>query len=284
MMFNDGGFKHFKLIKEMQDRYSNLFPNPLKELVNTQRQLMNSIVPIIDIPSPIERIINSDLFSWINKIQELSLELENNPEVQFIIITDLERLNIELSNNYNEALITDIPDIDIVQKEDIIDVNLRPYLERLNIDNLWIGANYALNSNINDNPDKLRHCLVSIRTILEHLINEKLASNRLLSESPMFERKFQKFREGRVELEKINIPRKDRIKYFSSKIEFGTLDEFTVDDIDFVYDCYSVLCDIHNPFISMTENQVRCLKMKTGVIIWLLAYLYEIIEKGENQI
>lgn len=281
---NSGIPENLRFIKEIQDRYSNLVPAPLRKLAESKKKFINSIVPTIDIPSPVKDLFNSDFFGWINEIQTISSYLENNPEVQFIIITDLERLNIETSATFNEVLKSDIPDIDINQKEKVINDNLLPYLEKLNIDSLWIGANYALNTNVNENPDKLRHCLTSVRTILEYLINEKLAPNSLLSLSPMFEKEFSKYHRGITPLEKVVIPRKDKIKYFTSKIEFGVLDEFTIKDIDFIYDCYSVLCDIHDPFISMTENQVRCLKMKTGIILWLFAYLNEIIEKGAKNI
>lgn len=271
-------------IKSIQKTYSNLVPKGIFEMAQRQRKLIESVSPTLDfikdIASPIDDIMNSDFFKWAEKISQLSNRLENNPELQFIIITDLERLNIETSNNFKEVLITDIPDVNIEQKEETLNRNLIPYLQKLKLDGLWMGAEYALNTDIQINPDKLRHSLVSIRTILEYLIDQKLAPNSLLAISPSFEREFRNYHTGKTELNKITISRKDKIKYFTNKIEFGILDEFTLKDIDFICGCYSTLCDLHEPLISLTENQVRSLKLKTGITIWLLAYLNEIIENG----
>lgn len=75
------------------------------------------------------------------------------------------------------------------------------------------------------------------------------------------------------------IKRADKIKYFTSKIQFGILEDFTKNEIQYVCDCYSILCNIHQPNIGITENQVRSLKVKTGITIWLLAYINKILEK-----
>ena len=50
-------------------------------------------------------------------------------------------------------------------------------------------------------------------------------------------------------------------------------------EIQYVCNCYSVLCNVHQPNIGLTENQVRSLKVKTGITIWLLAYLYDILKE-----
>lgn len=264
--------------------YSNLVPKGIFEMAERQQKLIESISSTLDfvkdITSPVDNLLNSGFFKWAEEINQLSIKLENNPELQFIIITDLERLNIETSNNFREVLTTDIPDLDIEQKEETLNKNLIPYLQRLGVDGLWLGAEYALKTDIQNNPDKLRHSLVSIRTILEYLIDRKLAPNSLLATEPLFEKEFRKYHEGKIDIDKITIPRRNKIKYFTSKIEFGVLDEFTLADIDFICGCYGTLCDLHEPFLSLTENQVRCLKLKTGITIWLLVYLYEIIENG----
>lgn len=281
-MLSDKGIP--KYIESIQKMYSNLVPKGIFEMAERQQKLIESISSTLDfvkdITSPIDNLLNSGFFKWAEEISQLSVRLENNPELQFIIITDLERLNIETSNNFREVLTTDIPDLDIEQKEDVLNSNLIPYLKRLEIDSLWLGAEYALKTDIQDNPDKLRHSLVSVRTILEYLIDRKLAPNSLLATVPLFEKEFRNYHAGKTDLNKISIPRKDKIKYFTSRIELGVLDEFTLKDIDFICGCYSTLCDLHEPFISLTENQVRCLKLKTGITIWLLAYLNEIIENG----
>jgi hypothetical protein len=142
---------------------------------------------------------------------------------------------------------------------------------------LWIGASKVLESA--SNPDRLRHCLISLRTILEHLIEDKLAPTSELKDNPKFRKQFKQYHLGNQKIEFVKIKRADKIKYFASKIEFGIIEEFTKNEIQYVCDCYSILCNIHQPNIGITENQVRSLKVKTGITIWLLAYINKIIEE-----
>lgn len=58
----------------------------------------------------------------------------------------------------------------------------------------------------------------------------------------------------------------------------GTLEEFTKNEIQYVCNCYSILCNVHQPNVGLSENQVRSLKVKTGITIWLLLYLYDFLE------
>ena len=70
-----------------------------------------------------------------------------------------------------------------------------------------------------------------------------------------------------------------KIEYFTSQFEFRMLEDFTKNEIKYVSDCYSILCNVHQPDVGITENQVRSLKVKTGITIWLLTYLNEIISE-----
>lgn len=79
----------------------------------------------------------------------------------------------------------------------------------------------------------------------------------------MFQKEFKKHFLGRQKIEFVKINREKKIKYFTSKIKFGMLGEFTKNEIQYVCDCYSILCNVHQPNIGMTENQVRILKVKT---------------------
>ncbi len=262
----------------MKERFSNMVPDRLRELRDRQQKIINKISPVINLGSTIKDFYNSDILQYIQSIGDRIRDIENNPELQFIVITDLERLNIESTNTWNEILVTDIPDVDIEQKEKILNENLIPYLDRLNLTDLWNGAEFALQSDVEQNPDKFRHCLVSLRTLLEYLIETKLAPNELLSESPSFNSDFKKCGTDKAKIDRVKIKRKRRIEYFTNKIQFGMIGDFTVNDIDCICECYAVLCEVHNPFITLSENQVRCLKMKTGIILWFLTYIDEIIE------
>jgi hypothetical protein len=222
-----------------------------------------------------ENLNNSGLYETFRKVGENIRNLENNPELQFGIISDLEILSLKSTEQLNSSLSEDYIDEKISNTENILNRNLLPYLEKLELDSLWLGANYALNSD--KNPDKLRHCLISLRTILEYIIDEKLAPKSELMNLEMFKKEFKDYHLGKETIEYVRIKRDKKIEYFTSKIKFGLLDEFAKKDIEFVCSCYTILCNIHQREIGVTENQVRILKVKTGITIWLLAYIYEII-------
>lgn len=95
----------------------------------------------------------------------------------------------------------------------------------------------------------------------------------------MFKNDFKKFHAGKKKIDFIKIKRDEKIEYFISKFEFGTLEEFTKNEIQYVCDCYSILCNVHQPNVGLTENQVRSLKVKTRITIWLLVYLYDFLEE-----
>lgn len=224
-----------------------------------------------------ENLNKSGLFETLKKVGETLRNLENNPELQFGFISDLEVLNLKSTEQLNASFSEDIIDDNISKTEIIIDRNLLPYLEKLKLDSLWLGANYALSSS--KNPDKLRHCLISLRTLLENIIDEKLAPKLELANLEMFKKEFKDYNAGNESIEFVRIKREKKIEYFTSKIKFGFLDEFTKKDIDFICNCYSILCNIHQPEVGITENQVRILKVKTGITVWLLAYIHEIINE-----
>lgn len=266
--------------------------NPLHESTNKIIEMQNRLTPVIptfdfpkfpsfnlpkiDIPS-FDGLFNNELLEKLKQIGNIGEKLKNNPELQFAFISNLEILNLTSAVELKESLISDLIDKDIKEKEEILNNNLIPYLENHNLQNLWVGATQVLESA--NNPDKLRQCLISLRTILEYLIDEKLAPIEELKNSDMFKNNFKKFHAGKKKIEFIKIKREEKIKYFISKFEFGTLEEFTKSEIQYVCDCYSILCNVHQPNVGLSENQVRSLKVKTGITIWLLVYLYNFLEE-----
>lgn len=104
-----------------------------------------------------------------------------------------------------------------------------------------------------------------------------LAPIEQLKDVAIFEKEFKKYKDGTQELDKVVLnSRKKKLEFFASQFEFGTLEDFTINEIKYICDCYSELCNIHQLDVGITENQVRSLKVKTGITIWLLAYLHEI--------
>ncbi len=263
-------------------KFSNqvyIIPEGVKRMIEIQEKFILNI-PIsnfakFDLPQ-YKPFINSELIEQIREISKIGERAVNNPELQFGFISDLEILNLKSAEELKESLLRDLTDDDIKEKEELLNINLLPYLENLEIESLWLGASQVLESK--SNPDRLRHCLISMRTILEYLIDEKLAPIDKLKDLEMFEPEFRKYHLGKKRIDQVRIKRERKIEYFTSMFEFGMLEDFTKKEIQYICDCYSILCNIHQPDIGITENQVRSLKVKTGITIWLLVYLHSILE------
>ncbi|WP_211208916.1 hypothetical protein [Cytophaga aurantiaca] len=268
---------------KIADRFS--LPESVRQIIETQNKF-KALLPKIDIPTynfpkfditEFKPFLNSELLENLRRIGNIGERLKNNPELQFGFITDLEILNLKSAEEFKESLVSDLTDEDIKAKEEILSENLVPYLKELGLENIWYGANFALEND--SNPDRLRHCLISLRTILEHLIDDILAPVEKLKNAEMFEKEFRKYKIGKQKLIHIRITREQKIEFFTSQIKFGMLDDFTKNEIKYVCDCYSILCNVHQPNVGITENQVRSLKVKTGITIWLLVYMNEIINE-----
>ncbi|BFM45149.1 hypothetical protein CFS9_37900 [Flavobacterium sp. CFS9] len=264
-------------IIEMQDKLKLAIPTfDFPKVDFPKVDFPNFVLPKIEIPK-FDNLFHDKLLETLKKISNIGENLKNNPELQFGFITDLEILNLKSAEELKESLVSDLTDIDIQEKEKILNDNLMPYLENHNLESLWIGATQVLESE--NNPDRLRQCLISLRTILEYLIDQKLAPLEKIKDEEMFKNNFKKYHLGKQNIELVKIKRAQKIEYFTSKFEFRTLEDFTKNEIQYVCNCYSILCNVHQPNIGLTENQVRSLKVKTGITIWLLMYLYDFLEK-----
>lgn len=272
---------------------SSRFADPISKMVANENKLRNqfrgfempdALKAVFEQQKMLNTLTNGFVrhFSVFDHLKKLTDALRSNPEIEFISVSELEILSVTSTSELVDSLEEGEPDEFISRKEELLDEFLLPYLERLELDYLWLGANHALNAT--ENPDRFRHTLVSLRTLLEVLIERELASNLELSTSPLFAKEFKNFHLGNEELDRVRIKRSKRIKYFTARIEFGILEEFTEKDIDFVCQCYEHLCRIHNADLGLTEHQVRVLKIKTGVTLWLLAYINEIVKSGNPSI
>jgi hypothetical protein len=257
-------------------------PAPMLNILEQQSKIIAKL-PVLNFPQ-----FNLPDYSYlqalnipdsIRRVAETIKCFRKNPETQFSFLTDFEILNISSTEELKETLTSDLPEDDIEEKETLLNDYLVPVLENMDLHNLWHGANYVINDT--SNPDRFRHCLTSLRTILEYLIDQKLSPKSELKDSDLFKREFKNYHAGKQDIEFVRVKRSKRIQYFTSKIDFFRID-FTRNDIEFICECYSILCNIHEPDIGITENQVRSLKVKTGITIWFLSHLYEIINKSEQ--
>lgn len=226
-----------------------------------------------------EKIINQSFIQSLNSISQKFVEINNNPEFHFEFLTNLEYLNLKSIDELNDNFISELEKNEIDKTEALLEKNLVPLLDNIELLDLWKGANYAVESK--ENPDRYRHCFISLRTLLESLIEIKLAPNDLLKDEEIFTNEFKKYHQGKTELRCIKISRKSRIEYFTSKLELGFV-EMTPIQIEYICECYTYLCDVHNPVIDLTENQVKSIKARTGITIWLLAYIYNILGRTEK--
>lgn len=280
----------FKKLLELTNSVSR-FSDPISKMLASENQRTKQF-KAFEMPSAFNELLQKQkivekfslgmtkTFSVFDQLKKLTDALHSNPELEFISISDLEIMSATSTSELVDSLEEDRADELILQKEELLDEFLVPYLERLELDYLWFGANHAMSAR--ENPDRFRHALVSIRTLLEVLIERELASNRELSIDPLFSKEFKNFHNGSESLDRVRVKRSKRIKYFTSKIEFGILEEFTESDINFVCQLYEHLCRIHEPHLSLIEHQVRVLKIKAGITLWLLAYINEIIKGSQN--
>ena len=139
-MLNTDLINSLKRFKEIQ----NLIPEALRATLDMAR-------PISDAMKLIEPIHN-------NFLKSLD-EIRNNPEFNFL----------RLVENHNFS------DDEIIKGLQIVEDNLNPILERLQVKHLWLGANFALNTSAEENPDRIRHFFISIRTLIEYFIETLLA-------------------------------------------------------------------------------------------------------------
>jgi hypothetical protein len=206
-------------------------PNPLLSTIN-------SISPFVEVINSWKLSLPD--FSWVNKLQK-------NPEIHFISIQE------ELNIAYN----SDKTIVGINNRLQQIDENIVPLLEELNICEIWKGALQSMRSK---NPDKIRHTLISMRTLLEYII-EKLAPKDQFNE-----------KDGKKR-------RKLQIKFIVNKVQFGLLVDFTSEDIETVLNCYVELCDVHKVPILISKNQTKILILKSGIIIWLFLSIYKLLNQ-----
>lgn len=267
-----------KALKMQSDLYKaatavNRFAAPLTTYSLIQAAIKRPVSFNWSLKAEILTAYSDPKISVLNSLQQIHHLFTKNPELEFISVSDLELLSLKSSEEFINVIENDEEDETLSYKETLLEDVLTPYLDALEISSLWHGANSALKAA--DNPDRLRQTLVSLRSLLECLIDYVLAPNSELMNSNMFTKEFKKYHEGKKTLSEVKITRKRKLSFIGSKFEFKLLDGLTEKDLNFIDRIYETLCNLHQPDIGLSENQVRALKVKTGITIWLLAYIDE---------
>jgi len=234
--------------------------------------------------------LSTELFSYstdfkrkLQQIQEALKSAKNDPEYLFDEVADLNLLSLELDEALCASLEEEIdPEEYIKDTEQIIRNNITELLDKFEMKRLWQGANYACEVSREDNPDKVRHCLISLRTMIEHILEKLLAPDEIVREWDEFEILFIEYLKNRgikndESAKSVKVSRKIRIKYISSRFSFSWLEEFAKREIKFIDQCYRKLCSVHSYEFELTDSQLRILKIKADVIIWFLLHLHNML-------
>ncbi|MGG7666523.1 hypothetical protein [Dyadobacter sp. BHUBP1] len=133
---------------------------------------------------------------------------------------------------------------------------------------LWEGAVISLASN---NPDRVRHCFISIRTIIEYLAN-KVMNISALDVQQHADNKFDISKEPGIKL---------KLKAFFTKTEFDIVEEIGGLHVSSFCQYYAVLSGLHSPSArtKYSDDQVRVIMIKNGILIWAIVQREKLIQQ-----
>lgn len=174
-----------KAVQAIQDKwkpFSHIYDNPVisnlrfldssigDSLAKFQNQL--AVFKRMDLSYKFEVPLseNLELFKDID-FEQIDKNYKENYYHHLCLLCELEQMNYAHSRSLKEGLTFDANDVLSEQYISTITQALEIHLADTSLINIWRGALMAINS---DNPDKIRHCFVSLRTLLEYLINKKL--------------------------------------------------------------------------------------------------------------
>ena len=241
-----------KLIDTIQKSNSSVI------FIHKQLEEYNRLYPkFYKVINPIEKH-----FEMFSRLERLNRKIQENPLVNFISTLTLnpdEREAIEsIESNLNE--------------------NLPQLLEKNNLLDLWNGANYALSASLENNPDKARHAIISLRALIEYILKSLLPPKEEIKnwekyDELIVEYKIQNFENG--------IPRRIQLMYYCDKIDFGFINEFTINEIKHINDVFTNLSVIHKKELKLADNKLKYIKVKAGTVAWLLLMIHDLLKENE---
>lgn len=217
---------------------------------------MQKLKPILELQEQLRPVLES--FGKINEA------LQKHPELNFLRLLE----NPDLSEDV------------VARRLAIVDLNLPPILEKLKLADIWHGAHFALASRENNNTEWLRHYLISVRTLIETLIEDRLAPDVEVMRWEGFAsatEAFKKRTHQRNTGDKIS--RAVRIQYFTSKIDLGFLGEFTDLEISYINAQHRAASKVHEAALNFEEKEFHMLRLHIGTVIWLLAKIAVLLEE-----
>lgn len=248
----------------MEIKLNHDLSDSLKRAEEIQAMIPESLKATIDMLKPMNEVFKK-LAPLQETFQKMSEGIRNNPEFNFLLLIDSPNLSEE----------------ETLKRIRIVDENLLSILDKLSIKHLWVGANFALSTDEKMNPEKIRHFFISVRTIIEYLIDTLLAPEVKVKDWEKYPALLDAHKNNNCSQTISKIPRRIRIKYFCSKVQFGLIEEFTEKEIIFINSQYKEVCKVHTPQINIEKKKINLIRLHTGTTIWLLAKLYLIIEGKE---
>jgi len=225
--------------------------------------------------APIRDVTNfSELLSNVGKVDWAEVIRDHNESyyVHLIYLCEIEELNHAAALKLDDAVDINTGNFKYFGAIETITKGLRPLLSDLDIFHIWQGALMAMESN---NPDKIRHCFISLRTIIEYFLNKRNLVNK--SDVSSVDPSFDQSRQPGVKL---------KLKAFLFKEEFGYIDKLSDLHLHAFTNYYSSLSSLHSPSIGgVTEKNANILVAKIGIIIWAMAQkekLFRSMEQIEN--
>ena len=217
-------------------------------------------------------------FDFSRAYSNLSTELEEIIEEQPASVKIVSELPaIEVLNNVDVLELVSIPvtEDESEVEEESIKGGFFPELEKIekflisigyeDLVPMWQGANYALSTQ-NDNPDYVRHCVVSLRELLTQIIH-RLAPDKDIN---TWTSDKQLFHNGKP-------TRKARLLFLSRSINHDTFTEFIKKDIDALVEFFQLFQrGTHEPTIPFTHKQLLALKARVECTINFLIEVWHL--------
>lgn len=222
-------------------------------------------------------------FEFRNKLNQTYSNLFSPLENHFKFFYQLEEINnlVQKSPIANFAFSLELKpeETEII---DSIDSNLEKYLPKLlakhDLYSLWTGANFALSTPFYNNPDKARHMMISLRSLIEYILKDLLPACEEIKCWDKFGGLITKYN---GDLPKNVIPRKIQIRYYCEKVDFEFINDFTINEINHINEVYNKLSSVHNAKLNQNDGKLKFLKVRAGTIIWLLLMIYEMLYENE---
>lgn len=213
-------------------------------------------------------VLDYSAFSDLAKLnfEDINRNYKENYYYHLCLLSEIEAIHHANRRGFKESLVYDYNDLLGEKYIEKISYALGIHLADNPLLKMWTGAVMSMKS---DNPDKIRHCFVSLRTILEYLINtnDSITINDILN---YVNSKYDTSKAPGIKI---------KLQAFLSKEEFNIVEDITDLQIKAFVKYYGTLCSLHSPDVDkITDEQANALLVKVGILIWAIVQRKNFIE------